>query len=67
MADIIELMVKKLNAIGYEVTEGDDLEDARDEAEQSILNYCHISSVPDALNYAWRDMACGCFLQAKMN
>ncbi len=63
-AEMIELMRKKLKSLNIEVGD-EDLTDALYSAEQAIKNFCHIASVPEALKYVWRDMACGYYLQAK--
>ena len=56
-------VVLRLLSLGYELQEDDEftLEQAMIEAEQYIMNYCNLESVPEGL----KDICCGSFLQTK--
>lgn len=51
---IKEIVAAKL--AGQDISEAAQ-ELAIDEVKQTILNYCHIDTVPAALNYTWANMA----------
>lgn len=54
MDTVIALIKRKLR--GIDMTE-DDIRLAAEEAQQVIINYCNIQSVPDVLRFTWANMA----------
>ena len=54
MDAVIELVKRKLR--GIEMSE-DDIKLAVEEVQQVILNFCNISTVPEALRFTWANMA----------
>lgn len=69
--ELIKLMKRTLKARGFIVSETEEmaelLDDALSRADQFILNFCHISEIPEGLVYARTDIACGYFLQNLYN
>lgn len=63
----IEEVIARLEALGYEIREGDEaaLLFAANRTEEKIKNYCNVSEIPDGLHFKAVDMACGDFLNAK--
>ena len=69
MKDIEEMVGTRLTKLGvpYTVDEyllEEYLLEAIDEAKQTILNFCHVTAVPEGLYHVWADRACGIYLQA---
>jgi len=64
---LIEMVLKRLDSFGYEVKESDAwmIGFAMKKVENTILNECNISEIPDELNHTAVDMACGEFLLGK--
>ena len=48
---------KAARAFGPTSFDADDVQDAVDQAESTILNYCNISEVPSPLKFVWSSMA----------
>lgn len=69
--ELIKIMRWTLKARGFTDCETEEtaelLGDALSRADQFILNYCHISEIPEGLTYARTDIACGYFLQNLYN
>lgn len=51
---VLEILASK---VGYLAPSADQLNEAIDEVSFTILNYCNISVIPDALVYTWANMA----------
>lgn len=64
---LIEMVLKRLDSFGYTVKESDAwmIGFAMKKVENTILNECNISEIPDGLNHTAVDMACGEFLLGK--
>jgi len=63
-----EYVYKRLAALGYIVDDSDDewlMEFIMEKVEQSILNFCNVSEIPNGLFYIAVDMAAGGFLLEK--
>lgn len=63
----IELVKQRLEGLGYECVEGDDLhiQFLIRKTEQYIKHYCNINEIPDCLTHVWIDIVCGDLLQCK--
>lgn len=64
---LIEMVLKRLDSFGYTVEDSDAwmIGFAMKKVENTILNECNISEIPDGLNHTAVDMACGEFLLGK--
>lgn len=60
----IELVLKRLESLGYTIQEGDDwvIGFSTLKVENHIKNSCNTNSIPDGLKYIAVDMICGEFL-----
>lgn len=63
-SDLAELIVKRLESLGYTPTEGDAwaIAFATKKVQNNIFNFCNITEIPDGLTETAVDMVCGEFL-----
>lgn len=65
--DLLEELAGRLGALGVSLGEADGpgLAGALERAEQRIKNHCNLSRVPEALKWAWIDLAAADYLWAR--
>lgn len=67
MNDVLEEVTKKLQKLGYDVTDDDLilLKNLKASCDEYIRNFCNVSDIPEGLFFARTDMICGEFLLNK--
>lgn len=63
---IVELIQARLQGLGLDVPAEAELTFSISRAENYIKSFCNISEIPQALNFALCEIACGYFLQDGM-
>ena len=62
----VELIQARIQGLGLDVPTEAELTFSISRAENYIKSYCNINEIPQALNFALAEIACGYFLQDKM-
>jgi hypothetical protein len=62
----VELIQARLQGLGLDVPTESELTFSISRAENYIKSFCNISTIPQALNFALAEIACGYFLQDGM-